>query len=469
MAGSTSPEKIRAVLSGTRWLLVANDAVSSDGLACALRDASAQVRMIDPGGLSVARLGAFDAQVVLSERGQDLRFLRERIAGHPVLRWAAQLSLAWSELWSVNSTQPELGRLAHAALPWLEPDRALARVVRGGVSRFEVPLDRMGPVRALRVLCSEQDVFRAQFKSQHERGYVEVAGELVVSASFELDGFPQITGVQAFARVLELPCVRATVERRVRLSTPTLSLPFEKALELAVSDIRERDGSDSPTLRMASPLSLLEPDAATPTPTRTPSIPSVAHEPGETLEPTTNYRRSAAPVDSGVLTRDGERPASGSVADRVLALATERGVAPSHAAARARVARRPAVLVRCAARSPLSFQAVSPTCERWPAGLRARAGARRRRAHSDRRTRENTAVTVRTDVRSPRVPCGCPARSQRILHRRWPTFFVRLHRTTPKIRRASYPAAGPGCGDACEQSPTESFCGWHSKLARPSS
>ena len=227
------------------------------------------------------------------------------------LRWAAQLSLAWSELWSVNSTQPELGRLAHAALPWLEPDRALARVVRGGVSRFEVPLDRMGPVRALRVLCSEQDVFRAQFKSQHERGYVEVAGELVVSASFELDGFPQITGVQAFARVLELPCVRATVERRVRLSTPTLSLPFEKALELAVSDIRERDGSDSPTLRMASPLSLLEPDAATPTPTRTPSIPSVAHEPGETLEPTTNYRRSAAPVDSGVLTRDGERPASG--------------------------------------------------------------------------------------------------------------------------------------------------------------
>jgi hypothetical protein len=309
VAYSTSPEKIRAVLGGTRWLLVANDAVSSDGLACALRDASAQVRLIDPSGLSLARLGAFDAQVVLSERGQDLRFLRERIAGHPVLRWAAQLSLAWAELWSVNSDKPELGRLVHAALPWLEPDRALQRVVRGGVARFEVPLDRLGPVRALRVLCGERDVFRAQFRSPHERGYVEVAGELVVSASFEMEGFPQITGVQAFARVLELPCLRATVERRVRLSTPSLSLPFEKALELAVSDIRERDGSDSPTLRMASPLSLLENDgeAVTPTPTRTPTAPPV--RPDATDETTTSYRRAErARQDSGVLPRSGEYP-----------------------------------------------------------------------------------------------------------------------------------------------------------------
>ena len=149
VAGSTSPEKIRAVLGGTRWLLVANDAVSSDGLACALREFAAQVRLIDPAGLSLARLGAFDAQVVLSERGQDLRFLRERIAGHPVLRWATQLSLAWSELWSVNSDQPELGRLAHAALPLLEPDRALKRVVRGAMLKGAGVSDALPSLGAL--------------------------------------------------------------------------------------------------------------------------------------------------------------------------------------------------------------------------------------------------------------------------------------------------------------------------------
>ena len=72
---------------------------------------------------------------------------------------------------------------------------------------------------------------------------VELAGELVVGASFELPGFPPLSGVEAFARVLELPVARATVERRVRLSVPSISMPFEAALELALSDIRERDGS----------------------------------------------------------------------------------------------------------------------------------------------------------------------------------------------------------------------------------
>jgi hypothetical protein len=261
-AENASPERVRAIFADSRWLLVAGDAVSADALACSLRELGALVRLIDPAGLAIARLGAFDAQVLLSERGQDLRFLRERLTSHPILRWTSQLSFPWAEIWEPETRIPALGRLAAMAQPWLEPERALQRVVRSGSSRFEVNLDRLGPVRALRRLSQERDVFRVVFSSQQERGTVEIAGELVVAASFELPGFPALSGVQAFARVLEVPVGRATVERRVRLSTPSVSLPFDQALELALVDIRERDGSESPTLRIPSPLSLLEVEEA---------------------------------------------------------------------------------------------------------------------------------------------------------------------------------------------------------------
>jgi hypothetical protein len=259
-AESVSPERVRAILADTRWLVVAGDAVSADALACALRELGAHVRLVDPAGLALPRLGAFDAQVLLSERGQDLRFLRERLASHPVLRWTSQLSFPWVEIFEAETRLPALGRLAQMALPWLEPERALQKVARSGSSRFEVVLERLGPVRALHRLSQERDVFRVVLSSQQERGTVEIAGELVVGASFELPGFPALTGVQAFARVLELPVARATVERRVRLALPSISMPFEQALEVALSDIRERDGSESPTLRIPSPLSLMDPD-----------------------------------------------------------------------------------------------------------------------------------------------------------------------------------------------------------------
>jgi hypothetical protein len=259
-AESVSPERVRAILADTRWLVVAGDAVSADALACALRELGAFVRLIDPAGLALARLGAFDAQVLLSERGQDLRFLRERLSSHPILRWTSQLSFPWVEIFEPQTRLPALGRLSQMALPWLEPERVLAKVARSGSSRFEVQLDRLGPIRALHRLSQERDVFRVVLSAQQERGMVELAGELVVGASFELPGFPPLSGVEAFARVLELPVARATVERRVRLSVPSISMPFEAALELALSDIRERDGSESPTLRIPSPLSLMEPD-----------------------------------------------------------------------------------------------------------------------------------------------------------------------------------------------------------------
>jgi hypothetical protein len=57
---------------------------------------------------------------------------------------------------------------------------------------------------------------------------------------------------------------------------------------------------------MASPLSLLEPDAKTPTPSK-PSDPSIPIELSDGTEPTTEYRRYTPQVDSGVLTRASEQ------------------------------------------------------------------------------------------------------------------------------------------------------------------
>jgi hypothetical protein len=262
-AGAASPEKIRLLLRNTRWVLVASDPVNADALACSLRELNAHVRLIDPAGLALSRLGSFDAQLLFSDRGQDLRFLRERVLAHPVLRWTSQVSMPWSELWEPGNTAPLLGKLVQVAVPALDPDRELLKTLRSGNLRFEARLDGLGPVRALRLLCEERDIFRVHLNGAHERGGVEIAGDLIVGAYFELSGFPPLTGVQAFARVLELACQRMTVERRVRLEAPSLSMPFEQALELAVCDIRERDGSDSPTLRMASPLALLTPGGVT--------------------------------------------------------------------------------------------------------------------------------------------------------------------------------------------------------------
>ncbi len=252
------PISPRGALDGTRWLVVDSQPQSrAQAIARELRAAGCHVRRVDVVGLQLARLSAFDAQLVLIDDGQDMRFLQERIGSHAGLRWANILRTAWPALWHDGSAKPDLEALARHALPLLEPDRALHELARGTGDLFEVPSEPLGPIRALRAVCMANDVFRVTFANEGAQGHVELAGKLLLGAWFQRGTDPMLMGAEALAGAIDMDSALVTVRRKVRPKAPWFVKPLDEALELALHSIRERrlgEHDDSPTMRIAPEL-----------------------------------------------------------------------------------------------------------------------------------------------------------------------------------------------------------------------
>jgi hypothetical protein len=245
-------------LEGSRWLIVADEVVTLDFLATRLRALGAVARLVDPSGSELTRLGAFDAQILLSRPSVDLRFLHERLTLHPGLRWATPLVLGCPEAWTTNDHA--FVALAERAEGLLSFDRELLQLAKRPPQVFRAPVERLGPVRVLRALCAAQEVFRVRFFSDDHDGCVQIAGELLLGASLEQRGEPPLVGTEALACILELTKGRAEVEHRPALPDAPLSLSLDVALEQAYAELRERRASadaDSPTLRLRSPFAQL--------------------------------------------------------------------------------------------------------------------------------------------------------------------------------------------------------------------
>ena len=328
-----------------RWLLVGDDVVSADWLASELRRAGSVVRLVDAAGLELSRLANFDAQVLLASQGLDLRFLQERLTRHPGLRWAVPLFVRYPDPWQESSAS-FIPQLQESAAQLVSADRELEALARKPPRSFAAPIERMGPVRVLRALCTAHDVFRVRFASAQHQASVDIAANLVLGAVFEQRGEPTLFGAEALACVLELSEGRATVEHRPSLNAPMLSLSIDRALERAYAEVRERRASsdaDSPTRRIRSPLLRMS---------RSDVVPALVPDGTDTLAPDLTSDSKAdtklvelspqflhyVPTSSGVVVRPPhlEQPAQAAelLAPRVLADTEEITVA-RHSDARA--------------------------------------------------------------------------------------------------------------------------------------
>jgi hypothetical protein len=232
--GSPLETSIRAVLHGSRWLVVEGEPNATHAIVVALESMGCVVRCLDAEGRKVPQLGPFDAQIVLSDSAQDARLLGERLRMHPGVRWASVLRFAWSSLWMPGETTPTVALLATRAHGLLEPDRALAELVRVGPAWFTPSVETLGPVRTLRALCGQGDVLRVHFAAADRQARVEVGGGLILNATFQDSDGRVIAGEEAFASVLELAHAEVTVERRERPEVLSLVAPVEEALALAM-------------------------------------------------------------------------------------------------------------------------------------------------------------------------------------------------------------------------------------------
>jgi hypothetical protein len=232
--GSPLEASIRAVLHGSRWLVVEGEPGATEAIVAALESMGCVVRCLDAEGRKGPLLGPFDAQIVLSDSAQEARLLGERLRTHPGLRWASVLRFAWSSLWLPGETTPTVALLATRAHALLEPDRALGQLVRTAPASFTPSVETLGPVRTLRALCAHGDVLRVHFAAADRQARVEVGGGLVLNATFQDRDGRVIAGEEAFAAVLELVHAEVTVERRERPEVLSLVAPVEEALALAM-------------------------------------------------------------------------------------------------------------------------------------------------------------------------------------------------------------------------------------------
>ncbi len=240
-------------LEGTRWLVVDSNAQAAEAIARVLRTAGAQVKRVDVVGLQLSRLHTFDAQLVLVDEGQDLRFLQDRMVSHAALRWACTLSLPWSSLWQDASGDPNVEVLARAAYGWLDADRNVHDLACGEGDVFSTHNGALGAIRTLRAVSRANNVFRLSFAGEGAQGHVETAGNLLLGAWFQQGTEPMLMGAEALAGVIEMPEAAVTVRRKVRPKAPWFVLPIDEGLALALEVIRERrlgECDDSPTMRI---------------------------------------------------------------------------------------------------------------------------------------------------------------------------------------------------------------------------
>ncbi|MGF1469263.1 MAG: tetratricopeptide repeat protein [Sandaracinaceae bacterium] len=244
------------VLRHLRLLLIDGDPGRADALAQELRAQGALVVVSDGAGGARERAADLDPQLALlvaeGSQAQSPPVL-QALRRHLRLRWASTLVVAPHEVAPSTRPAPATDVLVQRVQPFLAPEDDLrARAARG--EPFEVPLERTGPGRLLRVLVEVGTQGRVQANCPHARVVVDLAEGLVVGATARLPApkARMLEGSRALACFLALSAARVRVEPRPHPATANIMVPVEEALANASTE-RAPDDADAGPHRPAGP------------------------------------------------------------------------------------------------------------------------------------------------------------------------------------------------------------------------
>lgn len=220
------------IYQGLHVLLVTEDEARGKALTRVLRDQKARVGDFKIYARDPAALPGVDVLLV-DTRGDSAQTRTKELRADVRARWASVVSIDFESLVKSDGSVM-LGPLAELVAPHVAADKALTERAKSETT-FNTALSPLGPSRTLRALSQSGHTLLVELRHPTLSATVEVANELLVSASAARDE-KRWEAWSALVRILGLHDAEVMVARRSFTAAMNIMEPVDQALEVAAQE-----------------------------------------------------------------------------------------------------------------------------------------------------------------------------------------------------------------------------------------